>query len=77
VRHEYIARYGGAGDINSDKAWMVQIQSAPDRYYGLNSVRRFYYVEVTPADRPEIKKSTVSAFVAWYAQRSLMNGTMC
>ena len=64
-RHENIARSGDAGDINSDKAWMVQVQSAPDRFYGLKMGLGFYTDEITPTDRPEIEESTISAYVAW------------
>ena len=64
-RHVNIARAGDAGDINGDKAWMVQVQAAPDRFYGLNAGLGFYSDEISPDDRPDIKESTVSAFVAY------------
>jgi hypothetical protein len=64
-RHENVARSGDAGDINSDKAWVVRLQSAPDRYFGLEFGLSFYSDEITPTDRPEIKESTVMAHVAW------------
>ena len=64
-RHENVARSGDAGDINSDKAWMVQVQSAPDRFFGLKLGLGFYNDEITPDDRPDIKENTVSAYVAW------------
>jgi hypothetical protein len=64
-RHENIARSGDAGDINSDKAWMVQVQAAPDRYYGLKFGLGYYSDEIKPDDRPDIKENTVSAYAAW------------
>ncbi len=64
-RHENVARSGDAGDINSDKAWVVRLQAAPDRYFGLDVGLSFYSDEITPTDRPEIKESTVMAYVAW------------
>lgn len=64
-RHANIGRAGDAGDINGDKAWMVQFQVAPDKYYGLMAGIGFYNDEVTPGDRPPVDESTFSAFVAW------------
>ena len=64
-RHENIGRAGDAGDINGDKAWMVQLQIAPDRYYGLAAGIGYYNDEVAPGDRPPIEEGTISAFVAW------------
>jgi hypothetical protein len=64
-RHENVARAGDAGDINGDKAWMAQIQISPDRLVGLNAGIGFYSDEITPDDRPEIRESTVSAYVAY------------
>lgn len=64
-RHANIARAGDAGDINSDNAWMVQLKAAPAKFFGLNVGLGFYTDEIRPDDRPDIKESTVSAFVAW------------
>lgn len=64
-RHANIARSGDAGDINGDKAWMVQVRAAPDRYFGLQLGLGFYNDEIRPGDRPDIKESTVSAYAAW------------
>jgi len=64
-RHANIGRAGDAGDINGDKAWMAQLQIAPDGSYGLAAGIGFYSDEVTPGDRPPVKESTVSAFAAW------------
>ena len=64
-RHANVARSGDAGDINGDKAWMVQLRSAPDRYFGLEMGLGFYNDEISPDDRPDIKESTYSAYAAW------------
>jgi len=64
-RHANIGRAGDAGDINGDKAWMVQVQVAPQQFYGLAAGIGYYNDEVTPGDRPAIKEGTLSAFVAW------------
>ena len=64
-RHANIARSGDAGDINGDNAWMVQLNTAPDRYFGLHAGVGFYTDEISPSDRPDIREKTVSAHVAW------------
>ncbi len=64
-RHANVARSGDAGDINGDKAWMVQLRSAPDQFYGLEMGLGLYNDEISPSDRPDIKESTVSAYAAW------------
>ena len=64
-RHANVARAGDAGDINGDKAWMVQLRAAPDRYFGLEAGLGFYNDEIRPDDRPDIKENIVSAYAAW------------
>ena len=64
-RHANVARSGDAGDINGDKAWMVQLRAAPDRYFGLELGLGFYNDEISPNDRPDIKENTISAYAAW------------
>lgn len=64
-RHENVARAGDAGDINSDSAWMVQINSQPPRYFGLRTGLGFYTDTISPTDRPDIDEATVSAYLAW------------
>jgi len=65
-RHANIARAGDAGDINGEKAWMVQLRAAPDDFYGLNVGLGFYKDEVNPNNQPEsIRENTVSAYAAW------------
>lgn len=64
-RHANVARAGDAGDINGDKAWMVQLRAAPDRYFGLEVGLGFYNDEIRPDDRPDIKENIVSAYAAW------------
>ncbi len=64
-RHANVARAGDAGDINGDKAWMVQLRAAPDRYFGLEVGLGIYNDEIRPDDRPDIKENIVSAYAAW------------
>lgn len=64
-RHANIGRAGDAGDINGDKAWIAQVQIAPQGSHGLAAGIGYYSDEVTPGDRPPIKEGTISAFAAW------------
>lgn len=64
-RHANVARSGDAGDINGDKAWMVQLRAAPSQFFGLELGFGFYNDEISPSDRPDIKENTISAYVAW------------
>ncbi|MFQ6005942.1 MAG: hypothetical protein ACE5OQ_10600 [Woeseia sp.] len=64
-RHSNIARAGDAGDVNGDKAWMLQIVSRPRNIYGLDLGLGFYSDEVELALAPDVKESTFSGHVAW------------
>jgi hypothetical protein len=64
-RHANIARAGDAGDINGDKAWMLQLRAAPDAFYGLNVGIGYYSDEVNPTGDPPVSESTFSVHAAW------------
>ena len=64
-RHSNIAAAGDAHDINSDKAWMVQINSKPTFLYGLNMGLGFYSDEVPLLNGTDVKENTVSAYAVW------------
>jgi hypothetical protein len=64
-RHSNIAAAGDAGDINSDKAWMVQINAKPVNYYGLNVGVGYYNDEVPLPNGTDVKENTVSAYAVW------------
>ena len=64
-RHANIARSGDAGDINGDKAWMVQLNSRPRNMFGLDLGLGFYSDEVTLELSPDVKEYTASAYAAW------------
>ncbi len=64
-RHANIAQPGDAGDINSDKAWMLQLNSRPKNIYCLDFGLGFYNDEVELEMDPDVKESTVSAYAAW------------
>ena len=64
-RHENIARAGDAGDLNGDKAWMIQVNSRPRKIYGLNMGLGFYSDEISMEDGSNVDESTFSAYLAW------------
>lgn len=64
-RHSNIARAGDAGDVNGDKAWMLQLSARSRQYQGLDVGIGFYADEIElPAAAP-IDEKTVSAYFAW------------
>jgi len=64
-RHSNIAAAGDTGDINSDKAWMAQLNAKPTQLYGLNLGLGIYNDEVPLANGTDVKENTVSAYAAW------------
>jgi len=64
-RHSNIARAGDAGDINGDKAWMLQLNSRPKKMYGLDVGLGFYSDEVSLPTSPDVEENTISAYAAW------------
>lgn len=64
-RHGNIARAGDAGDINGDKAWVLQLSSRPKHIFGLDMGVGYYSDEVELELDPNVKESTISAYVAW------------
>jgi hypothetical protein len=59
-----ISRGGDAGDINGDRAWLVNLFSKPDRAFGLEFGASAYGDTVSvPAG--EFKEQIVSGFAAW------------
>lgn len=64
-RHANIARAGDAGDINGDKAWVLQVNARPQNIYGLDVGVGFYRDEISPPASPEVREQTFSAYAAW------------
>lgn len=64
-RHANVSQAGDAGDINGNDAWMFQVNSSPDRFFGLQTGIGYYSDRVSPDDRADIYEDTVSAYVAW------------
>ncbi len=55
-RHSNIARAGDAGDINGDKAWVLQLASRPRNFYGLDVGLGYYNDEVELELDPNVKE---------------------
>ena len=64
-RHSNISRGGDSGDLNGDKAWMVQLNSKLRNMYGLNLGIGYYSDEISMPDSPNIREGTFSAYAAW------------
>lgn len=64
-RHGNIARAGDAGDINGDKAWLLQLNSKPRKLFGLDVGLSFYSDEVSLLASPNVDENTISAYAAW------------
>jgi len=64
-RHSNIAAAGDSGDINSDKAWMLQLNSKPRNLFGLNVGLGFYNDEIPLLDGTDVQENTVSAYAVW------------
>jgi hypothetical protein len=64
-RASVISRGGDAGDINGNRAWLVNVFSKPDRVYGLEFGASLYGDKVTRADAREFEERIVAAHAAW------------
>jgi hypothetical protein len=64
-RGSVISRAGDAGDINGDRAWLLNGYSKPDALFGLEFGGALYDDVVTLADQREFDERIVSAYAAW------------
>lgn len=64
-RHANVARAGDAGDINSDKAWVLQLLSKPRKATGMNLGLNYYSDRISLESGPDIDEKTISAYAAW------------
>ncbi|MCC7008306.1 MAG: hypothetical protein IT184_05785 [Acidobacteria bacterium] len=64
-RASAISRGGDAGDVNGQRAWLVNVFSKPDRFYGLEVGAAAYGDRITLADAREFSEQIVAAHVAW------------
>jgi hypothetical protein len=64
-RSTVISRGGDAGDVNDNKAWLVNGFSKPDALYGLEFGASLYGDRVTVPSAGDVGERIVSAHVAW------------
>ena len=64
-RHSHISRGGDAGDVNSDRAWVMQVSAKPQSLYGLNAGIGWYNDEVSLPTGENIRENIWSAHAAW------------
>lgn len=64
-RHTNIAAAGDDHDINSDKAWMVQLNSKPKHFSALKLGLGYYSDEIPLPNGTDVEESTVSAYAVW------------
>jgi hypothetical protein len=60
-----ISRGGDAGDINNNRAWLVNIFSRPTKPYGLQLGASVYSDMITQASGPAIREWISSAHLVW------------
>jgi len=65
-RDEVISQGGDAGDVNSNRAWLVNLSSKPDYAYGLQYGGAYYSDRITLEGAPEEYDETIeSLYVLW------------
>jgi len=60
-----LTRAGDAGDVNNHRAWMVNLFSRPDRFYGLQAGGSFYRDKITRADGRNFREWIASGHIVW------------
>jgi len=56
---------GDAGDVNNHRAWLVNLFSRPDRFYGLQAGGSFYRDKITRADGRDFREWVASGHIVW------------
>jgi hypothetical protein len=64
-RGQVISRSGDFGDINGNRAWLVNAFIKPDSLYGLQIGGSVYRDEITPQTVPAAREWIQSAHIAW------------
>jgi len=64
-RGEVLGRAGDAGDVNDNKAWLVNVLSKPDRFFGLDAGFSVYGDRITKTDGRVFDEIILSAHVVW------------
>ncbi len=67
-RGQVISRAGDFGDINNNRAWLVNLFIKPDQLYGLQVGASVYRDKITPAAGPEAREWIRSAHVVWHKE---------
>ena len=60
-----LTRAGDAGDVNNHRAWMVNLFTRPDRFYGLQTGGSFYRDKITRADGRNFREWIASGHIVW------------
>lgn len=64
-RGSIISRGGDAGDVNNNRAWLINLYSRPSRAYGLQFGGTIYRDKISPAPGTNFREWISSAYVAW------------
>jgi hypothetical protein len=64
-RGQVISRSGDIGDINNNRAWLVNAFVKPNRLYGLQVGGSVYRDEINPLAAPAAREWIQSAHIAW------------
>jgi hypothetical protein len=64
-RGSVISRGGDFGDINNNKAWVMNLFSRPDQFYGLQVGGSLYRDKITPTAGREVREWIESAHIVW------------
>jgi hypothetical protein len=64
-RGSVISRGGDAGDVNNNRAWLVNVFARPDALYGLQIGGAAYRDKVTLADGRDFGEWITSAHIVW------------
>lgn len=64
-RGSIISRGGDAGDVNNNRAWLVNLFVRPDRFYGLQVGGSVYRDKISLASNRDFREWITSFHVAW------------
>ncbi len=64
-RGSVLSRAGDVGDINSQRAWMFNLFSKPDRFFGLQAGGSFYRDKIALADGRDFREWIASGHFVW------------
>jgi hypothetical protein len=64
-RGSIISRAGDSGDVNNNRAWVVNLFSKPTRIHGMEVGGSFYGDEITSGTLPRTKELISAAHIVW------------